>query len=751
MDLDSILKSIELTVGRFGGRIIYSYREEFGDPELGPHVDDVGLDPRLVDALKSSGIYRFFRFQFEALKSIGSGRDTVIVSGTGTGKTEAFLTPIVDNILRNGGLKPGAVLVYPTKALARDQVSRMRLLSQPGLGVRVSVLDGDTPVAERARIYSDPPDILVTNPDMVHYGLAYHGKLKRLLSNAKFIVFDELHSYNGVFGSHVRWVIQRMLRYAGDSILIGSGATIGNPEDLGWKLFNRKPEVIEGPRRRRGIAVHSFIDSGHASRWSLSAALIAALVSNGLKVLAFTDSQQMAELVTRIALKNYNVKVAVHRAGLKAEYRKSVEEAFKKGSLRALVATPTMELGVDIGDLDAVVLTGLPKSYSSYIQRAGRAGRRGRAGLVFTILGDDAIEAYFASRPGEYFEQSVPPSYIEPYNMEVVKTHLAAMILERGLLDLRILPVGLREAVKAMESEGLLRMVDSKVYGDFKKLRAYMESRGGLRSTGYLIKIYDGSEEIGSRELPEALYDLHPGAVYYHAGKPYISVELDLESGRALVRRITGEINFYTRPLYTVDVEAIKPLSERNFGPVKLVYGEVKVTVRVEGYVVKEEGSGVTLSDVLLQNPLIWSYWTKGVAGRYPNPGISDLTLAISSYHALEHVLITASKPVAGVADTDVGGVSYPSGHIVIYDSSPGGNGASRLVLERIESIARVSEEIMASCDCEDGCPRCVFSPYCGNNNQLLSRRGALKVLRSVLLKAAAPMELGEPEGEPLA
>ncbi|MFN4046389.1 MAG: Zn-binding domain-containing protein, partial [Acidilobaceae archaeon] len=287
--------------------------------------------------------------------------------------------------------------------------------------------------------------------------------------------------------------------------------------------------------------------------------------------------------------------------------------------------------------------------------------------------------------------------------------------------------------------------------GDFRRLRAYMESRGGLRSTGHIIRIYDGREEIGFRELPEALYDLHPGAIYYHASKPYMSIDLDLEAGKAFVREIPGSISYYTRPLYTVDVEAIKPLAEKDFGPVRLVYGEVKVTVRVEGYVLKEEGSGVTLNEILLHRPLAWSYWTKGVAGRYPNPGIQDLTLAISSYHALEHVLITASKPVAGVADTDLGGVSYPSGHIIIYDSAPGGNGASRLVLERIESTARVSEKILESCTCEDGCPRCVFSPYCGNNNRMLSRNGALKVLRGVLSGVEAPIKLGKPEGKPLA
>ena len=751
MDVESISRSIELAIERIGGKVIYKYVEEHGDPELGAPVEDLGLNPLLVDALKGYGITRFFKFQEDALNSIRGGRDTLIVSGTGTGKTEAFLVPIVDFILRNRGSGPHAIIVYPTKALARDQVSRMRLLSQPGLGVRVAVLDGDTPLEERRAIYSNPPDILVTNPDMIHFGLALSRDFRELVSKANYIVFDELHVYNGVFGSHVRWVISRLLaNIRGNPVLVGSGATIGNPQVFGEKLFSRPVNVILGPRRRRGLALHHFVDVGRVSRWTLASTIIALLVKSGLKVLAFTDSQQMAELVARITAKSYGVRVGVHRAGLRAEYRRDVEEAFKRGTLRAVVATSTLELGIDIGDLDAVVMTGLPKSYTSYIQRAGRAGRRGRPGLVYTLLGDDAIEAYFASRSKEYFEQDLPPSYLEPHNIEVTKTHLAAMILERGALRISELPGELVKALGELVELGLVKVVNGKVYGNWGKLRVFLESRGGIRSTGYQVRIFEDSVEIGFRELPEALLDLHPGAVYYHAGKPYVSISLDLESMRVNVRRVP-EINYYTRPLYTVDVEEFKPIDSTSFGSLKLFYGDIRVTLRVEGYVIREEVSGALVAEIPFEKPIKWSYWTRGFMGRYPDPGFQSLTLNISSYHALEHVLITASKPVAGVADTDLGGVSYPTGHIVIYDSNPGGNGASRLVLERFDKVLEVAEVIVSSCNCEDGCPRCVYSPYCGNNNRFLSRKGALRLIDILKRGVGVPPELGEPQGTPLA
>ncbi len=747
-------KSIEVALERMGCRVAYRYVEEYGDPEWGPAIEDVGLNPLFAETLKSYGIRRLFRFQAEALNSIKSRRDTLIVAGTGTGKTEAFLVPVVDEVMRfkhRWGSGPHAILVYPTKALARDQVSRVKILSQPGLGVSISILDGDTPPEERRRIYSNPPDILVTNPDMIHFSLAFSREFRDLISRARFIVLDEIHVYNGVFGSHVRWVLSRLSSYTGgDTVFIGSGATIGNPGVFGEKLFGRSVSVIQGPRRRRGVARHYMVECGRVSRWTAASTIIALLVKEGLKVLAFTDSQQMAELLARITVKNYGVRVGVHRAGLKAEVRRDVEEAFRSGVLRAVVATPTLELGIDIGDLDAVVLTSLPKSYASYIQRAGRAGRRGRQGLVYTLLGDDAIEAYYTLRPREYFEQEIPPGYLEPYNLEVAKTHIVAMLVERGSLRLESIPGELVKAVEELREQGVVVVSSGRIYGSLRVLREFLEARGGIRSAGYHVRIFEDSEEIGFRELPEALLDLYPGAVYYHAGRPYISLKLDVDGRRAYVKRVQ-EVSYYTRPLYTVDVEEFKPVDTTTYNNVKLFYGDVKVTLKVEGYVVREEVSGALVAEIPLEKPITWSYWTKGFMGRYPDTGLQDLLSAISSYHALEHVLISASRPVAGVADTDLGGVSYPSGHIVIYDSSPGGNGASRLVLERFDRVVEIAEAIVSNCNCEDGCPRCVYSPYCGNNNRFLSRRGALRLLDLMKRGVVKPLELGRPQGQPIA
>ncbi|MCE4628107.1 MAG: DEAD/DEAH box helicase [Desulfurococcales archaeon] len=748
-----LLRDLNALLNRSGSRIIYIHREVQDDPPPGPTPEEAGLAEAVARALKNYGIKRLYEFQHRVLEEYRRGNDIVIVAGTGTGKTEAFIVPVIDDIVRGGeGVpRPFAIVMYPTKALARDQLYRFKRLLEGQLGLRVEVLDGDTPRDKRLEIYSSPPHVLVTNPDMMHYGLALSDRIRRLVSGFKVLILDEMHVYQGVFGSHVKWVIERLKRYGDSPRIIGAGATIGNPESLGRALFGREPSVVYGPPRRRGRAYHVLVAQGGMSRWTLAAQIIAFLSGRGFKTLCFVDSQQMSELVARIARRSYGARVAVHRAGLEPEYRRMVEEEFREGKLMAVVATPTMELGIDLGDLDAIVMPTLPRSISSYLQRAGRAGRRGRPGIIITILGDDPIESYFQRRPKELFESEPDPSYIEPGNPEIVRVHAAALLLERGLVEASSVPEPLRRGLEELATIGAAKRYGNKYYPVWDVARAIVRS-SGLRSAGPKVKIVEGNRKIGERELPMALYDLYPGAIYYHAGKAYLSVELDLEALEARVRKVGGQVNFYTKPVYTVDLTSVRPLEKRRSGPLQLTYAEVDLLVAVTGYIVREEYTGRKLSEVFYEEPVTWRYTTKAVITRYPNPGIADAIRLISGYHALEHALIAAAKPVVGASDTDLGGISYPSGHIVIYDSVPGGNGASRLVFERYERVQDIAENILAACDCEDGCPKCVYSPYCGNNNQFLSRRTAYRILMEVLRAREGVVVKEKPvEGKPIA
>ena len=720
-----------------GSRIIFVRREVVEEPEPGPRVEDAGLSELLVERLRARGIRRLYRFQYEALMAIRRGRDIFIVSGAATGKTEAFIIPLMDLALREG-LR--SLVVYPTKALARDQLSRFRAYSPP-LVLNMSVLDGDTPEKERSTIYASPPDILITNPDMIHFSLPRSARFRRLVRGFGALVLDEAHVYEGSFGSHVRMVLERLRRSTGrDMLFVASSATIGNPEELGQLLFGRPVEVITGQPRRKGIAYHALVSSGTSSRWTVASRLLYLLSRAGLRSLAFVDSQQMCEVVAKMA-KRDGVKVMVHRAGLLREERREVEEKLKSGELEGVVATPTLELGIDIGLLDAVVMVAPPPSFPRYLQRAGRAGRRGRPGYVFTILADDPIDAYYEREPERFFEQELTPVVFEPYNEEIMKVHILALAMERGgRLRLADLPDGWGKALGLCVKEGY-----AVVRGGWLLLtrRAYREfGYYSLRSAGREVSIVDRGRgaRIGSRSLPMALHDLHPGAIYLHQGRAYEVEELDLDRLVAYVRRLPEELPFYTRPIYEVSVSELSLEEGREADGVEVAYGSGLMTKTVLGYVIRYFYGEERPGEVLLEEPISWSFRTKLLVARYGE------FVQPEAIHALEHVLIHAARPVAGAGLNDLGGVSYPTGHVVIYDATPGGSGLSKLLYRRLERAHRIAYDILAKCDCEDGCPRCVYDPFCGNNNRFLSRRGALELVKAVLAgEIHAPLGPGAP------
>lgn len=733
------------------GRLVYARLEEHPDPEPGPSLEEAGLPGFLAERLKARGIRRLYRFQWEAYLSISSGRHTVIVSGTGTGKTEAFILPIIAG-LEERPVSVNAVLIYPTKALARDQVPRIEALLPQAPGIYVGVYDGDTPERERRRMAEHPPPILVTNPDMIHYGLLHSERLRRLLSTARYIVLDEAHVYEGAFGSHVKAVLERLrffMRH--DPVFVASGATIGNPFELGRLLFGVDAHVIRGPMWRKGRACHLLVSTKGLSRWSFTARLASLLAERGLRILVFADSQQMAELIARIARRGYSVGFEVHRAGLMPENRRRVESRLRRGEIPGVVATPTLELGIDIGVLDAVVMASPPPSYAKYLQRAGRAGRR-REGLVVTVLGDDPIDAYYERRPEEFFERRVEPTVMEPGNEEVLRLHAAAMLLERGWVDLGRVDERWVKAIRRLVSEGAAAVRGRRAYPVYREIKRILGEYGSLRGAGPQVAILDErGRSIGFRELPMALYDLHPSAIYLHGGRVYRVEELDLETRHARLRRLPDDFPFYTRPIYTVELEEFAAEENRIADGVPVSYGTARIKVSVEGYVLRSMDSRIAPLQQYFPSPITWSYGTKALLAVYPT--LADrlgFERSASGIHAVEHVVISAARIVAGAGQTDLGGISYPSGHVVIYDSTPGGSGVAKLLYSRLEKAHRVAYDIVSKCTCEDGCPRCVFSPYCGNNNKMLSRRAAAEIL-GMVLSGRAEVSVSKPSGRPVA
>lgn len=719
---------------RTGVSVVYEKIEETRDPEPGPSIYEVDLPESLIKVLEKRGISRLYKYQYEAYRYILDGQNVVIVAGTGTGKTEAFYIPLAKKVLVERKQYPIALLLYPTKALARDQVKRFSEYSIYGrLGV--GIYDGDTPEETRKRIATNPPPIIVSNPDMIHVGLLHSPYIRRFVEQSEIMVFDELHVYEGVLGSHLHHLIHRVKLTRGRPIqFIASSATIGNPVELAESIFEEDFKLVRGPMARRGKLVHLLVSAGSMSRWSVVASIVRFLADHGLRFLVFVDSQQVAEILANIVETRYGLSIGVHRAGLPPEVRRDIEMKLRDGRIQGVIATPTLELGIDIGSLDAVVMGNPPPSYTKYLQRAGRAGRR-RKGYTITILGDDPIDSYYLRHPEMFFNQDLPPSMIEPSNEEVVKYHLVSYLIQRGRSRIDILPFEWRKTIGELVAERLLRRIGPYITVNYNLARRYISERPGIRAQGDIVEVYDSvsNEIIATRELPIAITELYPGAIYFVNKTPHEVIDLDLPSKRAIVRRLSSEMRYYTRPLYVVDIEDYDVVEKRrtDYG-FELAYIKALMKLSVHGYVVKDLYSGETKRTYSLPREISYTYTTRAITFRLPVPHEFSEYDSAEAFHAIEHALIEASRVTCGSGETDMGGISYPSGDIVIYDATIGGSGVSKTLYVKLEKTLELAYEIMSRCTCDDGCPRCIYTPYCGNNNRVLSKRKALFTLDSI-------------------
>ncbi|MFB6489899.1 MAG: DEAD/DEAH box helicase [Thermoproteus sp. AZ2] len=714
-----------------GREVVYVKSDKAEAPDLCCDVGDV-LRPEVAEVFKAKGISRLYRYQYDAIQSIRAGKDTAIIAGTGLGKTEAFLAPLLEEALDSFRL-PLALVVYPTKALARDQLARLRSFADR-LGVRAMVYDGDTPQRERRLLYESPPHILVTNPDMVSQALMYVAKFRRLIAGVKYVVLDDFHVYGGVLGSHMYWLLRRLSRFAKPQY-IATSATLGNPAEFGELLLGRRVNVVEGPRGRRGEVIHVLVRPRTRSKWLEAAHLAKLCIDNDMKCLVFADSHKYAEMIYRaLKLGGLSDKAAVHRAGLAAEERARVEEAFRRGDIDVVIATPTLELGIDIGDIDAAVLATVPPTYNRYLQRVGRVGRRGQIGYVVQILGNDPISNYYRNYPHEFFSRAPEPLGLERHNEDVAALHVLAMAMDRPIREGELDSFG-ASLLASLAGAGLLQRA-----GPFYRITPAGKEKLedlSLRGSPHVVKIKSSrGDALGQRELPLALYELHPEAIYMHGGYTYLVKSLDLERRVAVVEPIDAE-DLATQALEDMEPHMEEVEEEGVVEGVPYQFGRLRIKVTVYGYALKRFTTDETLGEYTI-DPVSYEFKTKGAVFYMPYLKFSpneavDWEERAKGYHAAEHVIISASEIAVGAAKTDLGGISYPDGVIVIYDSHIGGNGTTRLLIKNFRRALEIALKIVKGCDCADGCPKCVFSPYCGNNNKMLSRRNAARVLEAVL------------------
>jgi len=752
-----------LDAGREDGRLVREALEGPGRADLVPAPQE--LHPELLGALQRMGMERLYSHQEQAIHAAWRG-PTIVTTGTASGKSMCFNLPTLDVLCRQARAR--ALYIYPTKALAQDQA---RALAAFGLArrVRPAIYDGDTSRETRREIRRSS-NIVLTNPDMLHVGiLPNHGAWEDLFSNLAVVVVDEAHVYRGVFGSHVANVLRRLRRiaaaYGTEPRFMLASATIANPVELAERLTGLQDvELIDrdgapAPQRRIAVWNPPLTDEAAGARASAlgeAAELITRLVRSGARTICFMKSRKGVEVLARLvsdALQNTDPdlagQVAAYRAGYTAQQRRELEGRLMRGELLAVITTDALELGIDIGELDAAVVVTFPGTVASLRQMWGRAGRRGR-GLALYVAGEDALDQFFCRHPEDFLERPVEAAILDHESELIYRSHLLCAAHEGPLSseDAEFLGPRWEAQAEVLVSAGALRRRPGASRGAYvpRSDGGYPAAEVSLRSASpetFAIVDVSSGELIGSTEAARAQSTVHSGAIYLHQGRSYEVRELDLASRRALVTPFSGD--WYTQPKRETDTEVVRLLDRRETLGVTLSFGEVSVTDTVLAYQRRRLSDHARVDITALDLPPV-SFSTQALWFELDAQELADsvsLEVMLGALHATEHAQI-AVLPLLAMCDRwDIGGLStnhHPqtgAPTIFIYDGHPGGIGIARTAFTRFEELCTDAHALICECACADGCPSCVQSPKCGNLNEPLSKAGARVVLARMLHEGA--------------
>jgi len=729
---------------KFIEKILFSKKDFISDyrilknsePKMGCKVNELGLDEKIADFLNQLKIKQFYKFQEDAIQEIVFGENIIIEAPTASGKTEAFLIPVIQRIKKesNEG-KVFAIFVYPTKALARDQFPKIQEFANK-IKINVKVFDGDTKIDERREIIETPPEILITNFDVLHYHLWHQTKFSSVLNSTEILVVDEAHVYSGIFGSNVHYIIKRLKRICNKKLqFVAASATLEDAKTFCEQLFGEKMQLIKGSGKKGETDFAMLFPSLRTQR-KLMVELTKKLTDENHKTMIFSNSHLNAELLAMQA-KKQKINIKVHRAGLMANYRMSVEKQFKEDKLQAISCTPTLELGIDVGNVDCVISSTIP--VNRLTQRIGRAARKGQRGYAFLALGNDPISQYYKNHPDDYFED-IEKTYIDPKNPFVEEFQILAMACDKPISKHE-----LKEHQKIIEQHIIEENIiesNNRIIPNFDKINSILNNYS-IRGIGKSIDIFLNEKKVGDRILPIALEELHKDAIYFLAGSRYKVKELNYpEKNYAKIERIPKDYPYYTKSL-TEEWPTIETIFEkRNAGGIEIAFCKLHIEKKVYGYVNIELGQEVTQGKkVMLDTPLEYDFITKGIVFHAPRPlevmkkSEDEEYTEASGYHATEHVVIEGSNMITGGVSQDLGGISLgTSGLIFVYDGAIGGSGASKALYDRFEKALERSMHIVKECPCknEAGCPRCTFSYRCGNNNEYLHKYSAFEILERI-------------------
>jgi len=704
------------------------------------------LPAQLKKALSALGISRLYSHQIEGIQHARDGHNVVTVTPTASGKTLNYLLPIFEQLIAEPDTR--ALLLFPIKALAQDQLKKIhQLIEDAGLigQVSVDIYDGDTPQSRRAKIRKNPPNLLLTNPDMINHGLLpFHTQWQGLFENLRFIVIDELHNYKGVFGSHVLQVLHRLRRvclfHRTKPQFLAASATIANPGELAEALVGEPFEVVDGngaPRAKR----HVLFVNPSASLYTAAVRLLADSTAAGLKTIVFTKARRMTELIHNWTLQSNPElagRISAYRSGYLPKERREIEQNLLSGKLDGVIATSALEMGIDIGGLDVAVLVGYPGSIASTWQRGGRVGRTDRESAIFLLALPDALDQYWMRHPLDFFGRSAEAAVVDPANPYLLKPHLVAAAQETPLRAKD--PIYPRTAVgdqvdELVEEELLLEAVKGQVwFAKEKQPQRGIDIRGGGETFG--IHEENTDRLIGKVNGWQALVECHPGAIYLHHGRDYLITNLDLGKREATAQKT--DVPYYTQARSEKDTEILEVYESRETDRYKVSLGKLKVTETVIGYERRSTAGREKISDHELDLPPV-VYESVGLWFEPPQTAIAGLLAErrhpMGSLHASEHASL-ALLPLFALCDrNDLGGISFTrhaetgGAAVFLYDGHPGGLGLANRAFDVLDELFTRVLELVRDCPCEDGCPSCVHSPKCGHGNQPLDKEGCIRLL----------------------
>ncbi len=711
---------------------IFEKNEEAKEPTF---QNPTGQIPNKLATYLTQKQIQTYTHQAEAYDAVRSGENIILTTPTASGKTLSCLLPVFADLVENPNAT--ALFIYPTKALTRDQYTTIQEMDTI-LGARThpAIYDGDTKQELRAKIRSRSK-IVLTNMYELHHILPWRAKWGDFFANLSFVVIDEAHKYRGVFGSNTALLLRRLRRicnyYDSYPQFILSSATLGNAETFAETLTGLAAKEIStdgSPRAKRTFRIYK---NPKKSASAAAAEIMQESIKEGRQTLCFTKSRTGAELTTLRYREEHPLgMVASYRGGYRPEERQRIEDSLKNGTVSGVVSTNALEVGIDIGKLDSVVISGFPGSIISVLQQAGRAGRKGQDAVITFVAGQNPIDQYYANNPEAFFNAKPEEAILGIENPYLLESHLLCAAAE-----LPYKPDRDRKYFGDMADEIIIDLKDKKLVSSTARGFVYsgvgnpVQEHTIFGNIGKTWTVICGKTTLETMDDGQAYREAYLGAIIFHQGERYRVEKIEPDTSTIRVRKTLD--NYHTRPISETDIRIERKEKTIRHGNVSIHFGDVSVSTQIYGYSVLEFDRIVTTEQLFVEPR---TFRTKACWITIDDSTPLTRENLAGSLHGAEHALISA-MPLYVLSDrADIGGVSNPlhadTGEptIFIYDGVAGGIGLAEKAAELFPKIVELAYTIVSKCTCDTGCPSCIHSPKCGNNNQILDKAGTVTLLK---------------------